>query len=59
MKYFRLVLGATQIWVFQNPEEAKKSKRNYLNITYEYAQEEIASKCGIDMNNADQNTGKR
>ncbi|XP_037069265.1 kinesin-like protein KIF28P isoform X2 [Pollicipes pollicipes] len=47
----RLVFGGTQIWVFANPLEAKQSKKKYPSITYEYAQEEIASKNGLKMDN--------
>ena len=46
----RLVFGSTQIWVFQNPSERDKTKDKYPLITFEYAQEEIAAKSGIDMN---------
>ncbi|KAK4299096.1 hypothetical protein Pmani_028601 [Petrolisthes manimaculis] len=45
----RLVFGATQLWVFQNPPEKKKAKLPNQVITYEYAQEEIAAKSGVDM----------
>ena len=51
----RLVFGGTQIWVFANPVEAKQSKKKYPTITYEYAQEEIASKNGIKMDNTANN----
>ncbi|XP_047482876.1 kinesin-like protein KIF28P isoform X3 [Penaeus chinensis] len=51
----RLVFGGTQFWLFQNPTDRDKNKMNYPEITFEYAQEEIASKSGIDMasSNAD------
>ncbi|XP_066989396.1 kinesin-like protein KIF28 [Macrobrachium rosenbergii] len=48
----RLVFGSTQIWVFQNPVEKEKSKMNYPDITFDYAQEEIAAKSGLDMRSA-------
>ncbi|KAF0296590.1 Kinesin-like protein KIF28P [Amphibalanus amphitrite] len=51
----RLVFGGTQIWVFANPVEAKQSKKKYPTITYEYAQEEIASKNGLKMDNTANN----
>ncbi|XP_069953210.1 kinesin-like protein KIF28 [Cherax quadricarinatus] len=43
----RLLFGATQMWVFQNPMESKKAKINYNEITYAFAQEEIAAKNGL------------
>ncbi|XP_063871952.1 kinesin-like protein KIF28P [Scylla paramamosain] len=45
----RLVFGATQMWVFQNPLDKKAAKMNNQDITFEYAQEEIAAKSGVDM----------
>ncbi|XP_076031819.1 kinesin-like protein KIF28 [Oratosquilla oratoria] len=45
----RLVFGSTQIWVFQHPAERDKAKIKYPQITYDFAQEEIASKSGINM----------
>ncbi|XP_050706833.1 kinesin-like protein KIF28 isoform X2 [Eriocheir sinensis] len=48
----RLVFAATQLWVFQNPAESKKSKAPLQEITYEMAQEEIAAKSGVDMSNS-------
>ncbi|CAL4119353.1 unnamed protein product, partial [Meganyctiphanes norvegica] len=45
----RLVFGSTQIWVFQNPKEKEASKTVFPEITFDYAQEEIASKNGLDM----------
>lgn len=47
----RLLFGATQLWVFQNPTESKKAKIPYKEITYALAQEEIAAKNGVHMNN--------
>ncbi|CAG0885568.1 unnamed protein product [Darwinula stevensoni] len=52
----RLVFGTTQIWVYQNPKEANADKKKYPQITYDFAQEEIAAKAGIDMSAADSNT---
>jgi len=46
----RVVVGATQIWLFQNPKENTKGK-HYPPITWEYAQEEIASNAGLNMAN--------
>lgn len=48
----RLVFGSTHIWVFQNPKEKGIEKKVYPAITYEYAQEEIAAKAGINMDHA-------
>lgn len=45
----RLVFGATQMWVFQNPLDKKAAKMANQDITFEYAQEEIAAKSGVDM----------
>ena len=52
------MFGTTQIWVYQNPKEAAKSKKTYPNITYEYCQEEIAARSGIDMSGS-KDTGER
>ena len=41
------MFGSTQIWVFQNPNE--KSSKKLPEITFEYAQEEIAAKSGLDI----------
>ncbi|QQP52766.1 Uncharacterized protein FKW44_005013, partial [Caligus rogercresseyi] len=48
----RLVFGSTHIWVYQNPTEKGISSKKYPPLTYEFAQEEIASKAGINMDNA-------
>uniref|UniRef100_A0A2P2I1T5 Kinesin-like protein 6 n=1 Tax=Hirondellea gigas TaxID=1518452 RepID=A0A2P2I1T5_9CRUS len=47
----RLVIGSTQIWLFQHPGNKPKQAKGTKtpDITYEYAQEEIASKSGINM----------
>ncbi|XP_071522909.1 LOW QUALITY PROTEIN: kinesin-like protein KIF28P [Panulirus ornatus] len=49
----RLMFGATQLWLFQNPVECKKSNMHYPVITFEYAQEEIAAKNGVNMSSGD------
>ncbi|CAG0919052.1 unnamed protein product [Notodromas monacha] len=49
----RIVFGFTQLWVFQNPKEAAKSGKKFVPITYEYAQEEIAAKQGLDVSATD------
>ena len=41
--------------MFNSPVEAKQSKKKYPTITYEYAQEEIASKNGLKMDNTANN----
>ncbi len=51
----RMVFGSTHIWVFQNPRDPGISKKQYPPITYEYAQEEIASKAGINVDHAGSN----
>jgi hypothetical protein len=47
----RLVFGSTHLWVFQNPTDPNIGRRKYPPISYEYAQEEIAAKAGINMEN--------
>ncbi|XP_041372207.1 kinesin-like protein KIF28P [Gigantopelta aegis] len=47
----RLIFGSTQYFVYVNPEEQKASKEKYPEITYEYAQEEIAKKSGFEFEN--------
>ena len=49
----RIVVGSTHIWIFQNPLEKGIDKKHYPPITYEYAQEEIAAKAGINIDTAD------
>ena len=46
-------MGSTHIWIFQNPLEKGIDKKHYPPITYEYAQEEIAAKAGINIDTAD------
>jgi kinesin family protein 1 len=48
----RLVFGSTHIWVFGNPHQPDFDKKKYPPITYDYAQEEIAAKAGINMDHA-------
>lgn len=52
----RLVLGSTHLWVFQSPKESGIDKKKYPPITYDYAQEEIAAKAGIKLDNAGSST---
>ena len=51
----RLVFGSTHMWVFQNPQEKGIDKKAYPPISYEYAQEEIAAKAGINVDHAASN----
>nr|XP_040578221.1 kinesin-like protein KIF28P isoform X1 [Lepeophtheirus salmonis]XP_040578231.1 kinesin-like protein KIF28P isoform X1 [Lepeophtheirus salmonis]XP_040578235.1 kinesin-like protein KIF28P isoform X1 [Lepeophtheirus salmonis] len=48
----RLVFGSTHIWVYQNPQESGIESKKYPPITYEFAQEEIASKAGINVDHS-------
>ncbi|OTF79906.1 kinesin-like protein KLP6-like protein, partial [Euroglyphus maynei] len=47
-----LLFGTSQLFVFRNPLDSG-SHGNSLNVTYELAQEEIASKAGYNFNNDD------
>ncbi|CAN7981237.1 unnamed protein product, partial [Ixodes pacificus] len=50
----RIVFGQTQLYVFVNPRQADRhDTTKYPEITYESAQEEIASKAGIKFNEDD------
>jgi hypothetical protein len=49
-----LLFGTTQLFVFVHPDQQKKSQLTYSEVTFELAQEEIASKAGYDVNNDDQ-----
>ena len=48
------MFGTTQLFVFKHPEQEKKSQMTYSEVTFELAQEEIASKAGYDVSNEDQ-----
>ncbi len=48
----RLVFGSTHIWILGNPKEPGIDKKKYPQINYEYAQEEIAAKAGINIDHA-------
>uniref|UniRef100_T1K6K6 Kinesin motor domain-containing protein n=1 Tax=Tetranychus urticae TaxID=32264 RepID=T1K6K6_TETUR len=50
----RLLFGTTQLFVFIHPGQQKKSKLSFSEVTFDLAQEEIASKAGFDMSNDDQ-----
>ncbi|KAH9413825.1 hypothetical protein DERP_009423 [Dermatophagoides pteronyssinus] len=49
----RLLFGTSQLFVFRNPLDNQNSHGNSLNVTYELAQEEIASKSGYNFHNDD------
>ncbi|EEC18035.1 conserved hypothetical protein, partial [Ixodes scapularis] len=50
----RIVFGQTQLYVFVNPRQADRhDTTKYPDVTYESAQEEIASKAGIKFNEDD------
>ena len=58
---FRLVFGSNQLYVFYHPADAvKQEKENTVleNITFEFAQEEIAENRGFDMNKSGKTSGK-
>ncbi|KAH7638537.1 kinesin-like protein kif28p [Dermatophagoides farinae] len=48
----RLLFGTSQLFVFRNPLDSLHGN-SILNVTYELAQEEIASKAGYNFNNDD------
>ncbi|XP_022241347.1 kinesin-like protein KIF28P [Limulus polyphemus] len=50
----RIMFGTTQLYVYNNPEQAMNSEKQYPEVTYEMAQEEIANKAGINMDSDDQ-----
>ncbi|XP_074602251.1 kinesin-like protein KIF28 [Brevipalpus obovatus] len=50
----RLLFGTTQLFLFMNPMHQKKSKKSFHEVTFELAQEEIASKAGFDVVGEDQ-----
>lgn len=50
----RLLFGTTQLFVFIHPEQKLKSKMTYADVTFELAQEEIATKAGFAVNTGDQ-----
>jgi pSer/pThr/pTyr-binding forkhead associated (FHA) protein len=50
----RLLFGTTQLFVFIHPDQQLKSKMTYAEVTFELAQEEIATKAGFAVNSEDQ-----
>ncbi|XP_076324558.1 kinesin-like protein KIF28 isoform X2 [Tachypleus tridentatus] len=50
----RIMFGTTQLYVYNNPEQAMNTEKQYPEVTYEMAQEEIANKAGINMDCDDQ-----
>lgn len=51
---YRILFGTTQLFVFIHPEQEKKAPGTYSEVTFELAQEEIASKAGYTLDNEDQ-----
>ena len=49
----RLLFGTTQLFVLINPFQEDKHQ-TYSEVTFELAQEEIASKAGYEVNGEDQ-----
>lgn len=49
---FRIVFGTTQFFVYVDPKN-KDPKVAHTNITFEFAQDEIARKSGINMGSED------
>ncbi|CAL1277290.1 unnamed protein product [Larinioides sclopetarius] len=45
----RILFGTTQLYVFIHPDQMKKTGKKYPDVSYEMAQEEIASKAGISV----------
>ncbi|XP_054154280.1 kinesin-like protein KIF28P [Oppia nitens] len=50
----RLLFGTTQLFVFTHSDQTLKSKMTYADVSFELAQEEIATKAGFALNNDDQ-----
>lgn len=51
------MFGTTQLYVFIHPEQMRKTGKNYPLVTYEMAQEEMAAKAGISVDEDDQSLG--
>lgn len=51
------MFGTTQLYVFIHPDQMKKTGKKYPDVTYEMAQEEIAAKAGIAVDEDDQSLG--
>lgn len=50
----RLLFGTNQLFVVAHPEQEVKSKMTFAEVTFELAQEEIATKAGYAVNQEDQ-----
>jgi len=48
------LFGTTQLFVFNHPEQVEKAPGTFAEVSFELAQEEIASKAGYTMENEDQ-----
>lgn len=55
--FFRIMFGTTQLYVFIHPDQMRKTGKKYPEVTYEMAQEEIAAKAGISVDEDDQSLG--
>lgn len=49
----RLLFGTSQLFVFKNPLDRDNIDSAWSNVTFELAQEEIASKAGYSFNSED------
>jgi kinesin family protein 1 len=45
----RLLFGSTQLYVFVNPIQDKRPNMSFAEVTFELAQEEIATKAGFEF----------
>ena len=54
----RIVFGTTKYFVYVNPKERDSSKEQFKEITFEFAQEEIAKKSGFDVEGQNKSRGK-
>ena len=52
----RILFGTTQLFVFIHPDQKGKSNMTFSEVTFELAQEEIATKQGFEMNNSEDQT---
>ena len=49
----RLLFGTTQLYVFVNPIQEKRPNMSFAEVTFELAQEEIATKAGFEFNQSE------
>ncbi|XP_065566574.1 kinesin-like protein KIF28P isoform X2 [Artemia franciscana] len=52
----RVLFGGTQLWVFKNPLEGETVRPSTVDVTFEYAQQEIAEKAGLKVSTTPANT---